>query len=1000
VSLPVGDYEVSGGLTGFQTTVRTGIQLTVGRTAVVDLSLRVGEVTQAVTVTGEAPLVETTTATVSQLVDEKRVAELPLNNRDLTQLAFLQPGVVKSPQTGDAGTGMGDKFTVAGARGTQHLFLLDGVSSGDASGNPQGASSAYIGAETVKEFQVITNNYSAEYKSQAGAIVSAVTKSGTNSLQGSLFGFHRNDNLDASKWETNRSGERKPEFKRNQFGGSLGGPIVRDRTFFFASYEGLRERLGTISLATVPTVEARQGVLGNSTVPVNSAMPPYLALWPIPGEGNSVLRNFGDGRVQIAGQGRRPTDDDFAAAKMDHHFGSEKLGFLSGTYNYQTGQREEHNVLGDVDTEGTGSTRHVISAGLTSILSPASVNQFNLGYSYADPVEHLVFTDRDWSSLKFLPHRELMGELTVGDITGIGHEYDPAHYLQKVLTLKDGLTITKSNHSFRLGGEVNFIRALPVITSNGYNGLYNFDNLSNFVQNVPQQFSGQLLSEFDGKRRIHQQSMGVYFQDNFTVLPSLTLNLGLRYEFTSVAKEMDGKQANLRSFFDNKTTVGQMYTNATPKSFSPRFGFAWAPGSRKTSLRGGFGIFYEHPGLYHYRTTFSQMPPFTTVGTLTAARAQAAGTRLVFPNAFDTQLALVAGTPIVWGMQYNQENATIYRWSLTAQREVASGWMVSAGYTGSRALHLLVQGVNNIYRWEGFPNQPSGPKFFPQVSAPNFINPAWDEVRIHHPAARSSYHGLSIGAQNRLTRGLQVQLAYTLSKATDDGSGIVGSDNFAQGQRTIFTWDWHLNDGPAAFDIRNNLVANFSYELPFGSTLSGIPAAIVKGWQFNGIITLSDGYPLTIMEARTAQRNRMGFTTGLMGNLKDGGNANPIEGTTAGCAGVAAPAGTELGGPDVYYDPCQFDLPPLGYFGTVGKGHLIAPGLATFDFSFFKNFDFAEQSRLQFRGEFFNLFNRPNFGAPDATPWLGNGNRDAAAGQVLSTRTSARQIQFGLKYIF
>ena len=233
-NLPAGTYEVSARLTGFQTSIRAGIELSIGRTAVVDVILQVGEVTQAVTVTGEAAFVETTTATVSNLVEIQKVEDLPLNNRDLTQLTFLQPGVLRVPASGDLSefSGMGDKMTVAGARGTHNLYLLDGVSNGDISNNAQGASRAYIGAETVAEIQIITNNYSAEYQSAAGAIVSAITKSGTNTLHGSLFEFIRNDNLDAANFFTNAFGQDKPEFKRNQFGGSIGGPIVPDQDLF------------------------------------------------------------------------------------------------------------------------------------------------------------------------------------------------------------------------------------------------------------------------------------------------------------------------------------------------------------------------------------------------------------------------------------------------------------------------------------------------------------------------------------------------------------------------------------------------------------------------------------------------------------------------------------------------------------------------------------------------------------------------------------------------
>ncbi|MGH9785072.1 MAG: carboxypeptidase regulatory-like domain-containing protein, partial [Terriglobia bacterium] len=325
VALPVGTYEVRASLAGFQTLVRSGITLTVGRNAVVDMALQVGEVAQAITVAGEASFVETTTATVANLVSEKQVSEIPLNNRDLTQLAFLQPGVLRVPGGGGnpdsrARYGLGQKLTVAGARASMNIYLTDGVSNSDISGNAQGAAGNYAGAETIKEFQIITNNYSAEYASKAGAIISAVTKSGTNAFHGSLFEFHRNDNLDASKWEDNALGNEKPEFKRNQLGGSLGGPILRDRAFFFTSYEALRERQGKTADAIVPSAGARAG----DFEPISPIIRPYLDLWPLPRPDQDI----GGGRALISGTARRPVKDDFGTGKLDYQFASPRKGFL------------------------------------------------------------------------------------------------------------------------------------------------------------------------------------------------------------------------------------------------------------------------------------------------------------------------------------------------------------------------------------------------------------------------------------------------------------------------------------------------------------------------------------------------------------------------------------------------------------------------------------------------------------------------------------------------
>jgi hypothetical protein len=335
------------------------------------------------------------------------------------------------------------------------------------------------------------------------------------------------------------------------------------------------------------------------------------------------------------------------------------------------------------------------------------------------------------------------------------------------------------------------------------------------------------------------------------------------------------------------------------------------------------------------------------------------------------------------GFQYDTENAYIYRWSLTLERELGTEWRASAGYTGARAVHLWVQGLPNINRWQDWPANQTGPKFFPAISGTNRINPNWAEMRFQAPQGNSFYHGLTLAAQKRLSYGLQLQLAYTHSKSIDEGASLSGGE-FAENQRQIYFWDRHLSRSLSSNDIRNNFTANFSYEFPLGANLTGVGGYLAKGWQVNGILTLSDGVPLSINDTPIrAQADRIGATTGLRVNLIPGGDNNPV-----------------LGGPDKYYDTSQFTPSTLGFFGNLGRNTVTGPGLATFDFSLFKNLAITEGSRVQFRAEFFNLFNRVNFGYPDFTPFLNTGQPDVNAGRITDTRGSARQIQFGLKYEF
>ncbi|MEE8177204.1 MAG: TonB-dependent receptor, partial [Acidobacteriota bacterium] len=1063
-NLSVGNYEVRATLAGFQTSVRTGIELTVGRHAVVDHVLQVGEVAQAVTVTGEVAYVETTSATVSNLVDAQQVADLPLNNRDLTQLTFLQPGVLKIPRSGTQSSfsGMGDVLTVAGARATHNLYLLDGVSNGDISNNAQSASGAYAGAETVQEFQIITNNYSAEYQSAAGAIVSAITKSGSNALHGSLFEFLRNDNLDAARWEDNAFGGEKGEFKRNQFGGSLGGPIVPDRTFFFTSYEGLRERLTETLSYTVPSLEVHEGIIDGEFIGVDPKIAPYLALFPLPGAGgnhpNSPLGGpLAGGGQDIIGPANTPTDDDFFAVKIDHNLSDNHQ--LSGTYNFNDTERlGPCGAFCEVSNEertGTGLTsiKHTVGFGLTSILSPTTLNEFHFGFSKTRPEQDFALSSiiQDTAPLAFTPTRPFVGAINIDApaLTEVGFGSDGVKYLQESLTFKDGLSLSRGNHSFRLGTEVTHFLYDQRSCSNSCPGIYRFSSLEDFLENKVRRFEAMLADSETGlgitpPHVMNQWMFGAYFQDNWQLKPSFTLNLGLRYEFVTVIGGKDAKLASLRDFNDTETVVGPPSTNATKKSFSPRIGFAWAPGDRKTSLRGGFGIFYIHPRWYHFRTGIQILPPFTQVKRLDARRgnirrvedADGNPIKLLFPNAFAAgQFDLVGKRLNIRGPQFNAETMYNYRWSLTLQREVAD-WVLSAGYTGSRALHLLSQHQINMNRWlikesrdpnsttvGAFPDNPvpGQYKYWPAEELPNGdpnpdfdedihgeeLNPNFAQFRMQLYNGNSYFHGLSMGAQKRLSRGLQLQMSYNFSKLIDQGSGVTNNgDELNQGQRGIYAYDMYMKKGPSIINVPHSFVSNFSYELPRGD-FGGIGNAILNGWQFNGVVTLTQGGPMSVFDETDQREDLMQEAEDARPDLRPGFSNNPTEGVSAGCEGGESFAGRKLGTPDLWYDPCAF-MPALpGFFGTLGKNTIRSPGVATFDWSVFKNFDITETSRIQFRAEFFNLFNRPNFHLPENSGqnFSSDSERDDPiyrpdAGQIRRTRTSARQIQFALKYIF
>jgi len=980
-NLPIGSYEVTAKISGFGTAVRRGIELTVGRTAVVDLTLPVATRQEEVVVTADAVQVETSTATVSNLIDQVKVENLPLVNRDLTQLAFLQPGVLKIPSSGTQGvfSGMGDKFTVAGSRGTQNLYLLDGVSNADLSGNAQGVSGALMGAETVQEIQIVTNNYSAEYRSAAGGIVSAVTKSGTNAFHGSAFEFFRDDALNASNYFDKAFNNPKPNYRQNQFGGSIGGPIKRNKLFFFGSYEGFRKDTGTTDTATVLSANARAGRLANGrTVTVDPGVVRFLNLWPVPGQGNKIVADFGD-TVLIAGTRTDPTNNDFAVGKIDYQL-SEKNSF-SGTYNFDKGERSPIGLL--LNSAGTASRKHLLGTKWISVLSSAAVNELNFSYSDSKPAGDIPLSTIDFAKagLLFRSERKLMGQIQIPTVSSLGYRVDQESYRQRTYTLKEGYSLTKGAHSYRLGGEWTYFHYNVGSCSRGCNGVWDFQNIENFLRRIPRRFEVMLPGGDIATRNMAQHSMGVYFQDNWRATNTLTFNLGLRYEFVTVPTEEHDRFSNLVNFFDSNVTTGVLYKNPTKKSFSPRFGFVWAPGQRNFSVRGGFGMFYEHPMLYNIRTALQELPPYTLVGRIDQAVVNRTGQEIDFPNAFFTQLNFAQGRPNIRTFQYDLDQTYMYRWSLTLQKQFGNNWVASADYTGSRGLHLWQQSQANINRWEGFPNTPArGTKFFPAVST--LVHPNFSEMRLQSTNANSYYHGGSFGLQYRSGSGPQLGAAFTYSKNIDDGSGVTsGGDELQQGQRGIYSWDMYMKRGLSSLDTRRAFSANASYELPFGRQLTGAAGTLAKGWQLNTVITLTDGYPLMVRTQSATQLARIGDDEDLRPDLVPGGNANPVIGT-----------------PERYFDISQFTPARIGSFGNLGRNTVISPGLGNVDFSIFKNIA-IETSRIQFRIEAFNLFNRANFRNPDMTAFIDE-KPNPTAGRITETRTPARQIQIGLRFTF
>ena len=981
VGLPPGPYEVRAERQGFSPEVRSGLTLTVAEEAVVNLNLRVSGTKEEVIVTGEAAGVETANSTVSGLVDEKKIRDLPLNGRDMAQLILLQPGVVNSrASVQSANTGRGTRFSVAGARPSQNLFQLDGTTINDALNNtPGSAQGLLVGVETVKEFRVLTSTYSAEYGRATGGVFLAVTKSGTNEVHGSAFEFLRNDVLDARNFfdrcpntDPNCQGGGKPPFRRNQFGGTVGGPIIRNRTFFFGSYEGLRERKGITTISLVPDDNARLGRLpGQAAITVDTRSQPIIDLYP-----KANGRNLGDGTAEFIGTTNRVSKDDFFTVKVDHKLSDSDSMFVR--YLYDDSDQVLPRNFPEFPNQAV-NRKQVVTIEERKIISARMVNELRLGFNRSTPAEIVPPTSR---SLKLIAGRDL-GEVNVTGLTDIGTDRtNPKLFFQSNLQVTDHLSLTAGRHNLKLGFSFDRFQVNGNSESRS-RGQLRFRSLADLLRFRVRDLQGA-SADSDFVRGYRQSLFGFYVQDDFKVSSRLTLNLGVRYDLVTTPTEVNGKVSNLRSISDPQVTVGDPYFNPSRRTWAPRFGFAYdVTGSGKTALRGGFGIFNELPLFSIYRNPVFRSLPFVNRGTITTVTALP-----VDPSVFK------GVDQVTETFQFDLRPTYVFQYNLNLQREVSPNTIVSLAYVGSRGVNLFGMGDVNT----AIPQiLADGRAFFPAGSTRR--NPKFAQVRQIYQGFSSNYNSLNFGLVRRFSHGLQLQTSYTFGRAMDDRSGTSGRQEYSNGQaRNFDPYNRRLDHARADFDVRHNFVANATYELPFGKGLTGWAGQLVGGWQLNTIITLSSGVPFTPLVDGDPDRD-----------ATDDNAARPnlIPGVS-----LTPPSGRRT--PDLWFNPAAFAPPEVGFRGTAGRNIITGPNFRSVDFSIVKTFRLGEKRSLQFRAEAFDLLNRANFDLPSNsqdgeqvfsyTPASGNTPAKfaptASLGQIFSTVGDAREIQFALKFIF
>jgi hypothetical protein len=973
-ALPPGEYEVHVSLTGFRPVVHRGIRLTVGQVAVFETALELGQIAEEILVRADAVSINLTSGAVSGLVGEREIRDLPLNGRSFQQLALLQPGVQAALAAGnDVVGGRTPKIAINGARPEMNSFLLDGTDINNVyNKTPGSAAGVLLGVEAVLEFQVLTNAYSAEFGRSAGGVFNAVTRSGANRFTGSIFEFHRNSALDARNFFDPPS-QPKPEFTRHQFGGVFGGPVRRDRTFFFGAYEGLVERLGITGVTAVPDDDARRGILAGRQITLHPAIPDYLeTLFP-----RANGRSLGGGAAEYLFSDKQPTDEHFYQLRVDHRASAANNVFVRLTHDRADVLRIPANKppISHID-EQTRNT--YITGEYQHTFSQAMLNQVRVGLnrsvSLADNRRTITIPD----SLAWLPGEQFGYFTILGMVTEMAGDFRlPRNDRLNNWQISDMLIWSSGRQLLRVGGQMQYLQFNQDTTSQK-GGIVTFNNLELFLTGRPANVDFAVPGKIDPIRRYRQWLFAGFVQDDVRLTDRVSLNLGLRYEVVTVPTEVDGKISNLQDVLDRELTIGDpWHDNPSLKNFAPRLGVAWDPlGTGKTSVRAGFGIFHDQILPKYYFFSGSLNPPFTTRTSIPNPP---------FPNVvadFDPDAYIRAQLQTV---NYDLQSPRIMQFNASVQRTVGDSWDVMAGYVGSRGRNLIRLGDANLAP-ETIVN---GVKTYQPLAGRR--NPLFTGIWQRVTDAKSFYDSLQMSLNRRYSRGWRAQVSYTLSETTDDSSGI-NSQDFSNNVQYVSDWyDLEYDRGLSAFHARHNLTANGSWDIPFARNRPGLVGAIFGRWQVNGIATLRSGHPFTVELGfnRSGNLNTTGFSRHDRPDLKPGCDSNPI-----------------LGGPDRYWDVNCFQLQPANTRGNLGRNTLIGPGLVSIDASLVKSIAIGGDRTLQVRIEAFNLPNRANFAIPSGriafTGVAADGSPIVAPtwGRITSTVTTSRQIQIGAKVTF
>src|SRR5580704_1005992 len=1061
-ALPAGTYSVTATKDRFRQAVRPGVELHVSDVISLNFSLQVGLVTQTLTVEGGAPVVETTSSAMGGLVNRKQIQDLPLNGRNYIDLSLLQAGVTNSQNsTGTNGFGgmTGTVYSSNGAPVISNNFLLDGTQIANQSNwGTASFAGTTLGLDGIQEFKVLTDTYDASYGMSMGSQMVMISKGGTNQYHGDVFEYLRNSALNARNFF---DGPKIPQLEKNNFGGSFGGPITKDKTFFYAVYEGLQENLGftandlvpaagchgaagtVITQAACPTL----GLTPGSSVPIaNANIAAMLSLYPNPNNGaNSYL--FGPSTKVGVNHGQ---------IRFDQSFSSSNSFFAR--YTIDSANVNSANNQGIPIPSGTAFPQfrgggydldQFITLSETHTISPRLSNTARLAFSRTHFGSFPINVGSLPKGIEPFLTGHPFGLFSITNLASVGTGRlvgppDSLH-LQNIYSFGDDLYYQRGKHSLRFGTLLNrFNEALtaPIFSS----GNASYASFANFLSGIPLSYGGPLTGS-DINRYFLFNTLGFYAQDDSRITSRLTVNMGLRYEFMTTPQEAEGRQYAIRNLTTDFTVLpggelaawipGPVMQNGTYWNISPRFGFAWDVfGDGRTVLRGGGGIYYDvgNLGGAFVNEAFGSYPAISYTFT------NPTNAVVTFPITFPTVDSILSS---------NQANSavTIYygagqpyniQYNLVVQRQLARNIAISVAYVGSRGVHLWQQLEGNpaipTAVVSGLPYWSDSVPFCQIGAIPTCrINPNFGAVNTNNTVGISHYDSLQVVVSKRLSSGLEAHAAYTYGHSLDtpigqlisaDCAGAPGMDTGVSSNPTAYDY------GPSCFDVRHNLRTSLLYHFP-NLVSNGLLSKLVNGWWTGNIVALETGFSFTPILA--VNRSSSGYLSAVPDRVDINARAiaqgtvltNAEGGTYTAAANFVPynPHTVITGNPNQWFNPNMFHMQPMGpcpndatlTCGTLGdaaRGILRGPNLGDWDFSLVKDTAmqlWSKEASVEFRVEFFNILNHPNFGMPasatvfnGATSVLGAYQQAplAGVGQIITTATTSRQIQFALKLIF